>query len=251
MSVAVAPPLLRTVDLVRTYGEGDFAVHALRGVDLSIDGGEYVAIMGSSGCGKSSLMNVLGCLDRPTGGRYEIDGRDVATLDDDALANLRNRTIGFVFQSFNLLPRTSAVENVELPLLYGETPRAEQRTRATEALARVGLAGREWSTPSQLSGGQQQRVAIARALVVRPSLVLADEPTGNLDSTTSEDILSLFDEMHRAGITIVMVTHEPDVAWRAERIVVMRDGRVSQDRPVTRPEGPARSDRPAEEAGSA
>ena len=154
----MAPPLLRTVDLVRTYGAGDFAVHALRGVDLSIDGGEYVAIMGSSGCGKSSLMNVLGCLDRPTGGRYEIDGRDVATLDDDALANLRNRTIGFVFQSFNLLPRTSAVENVELPLLYGETPRAEQRTRATEALARVGLAGRDGGGDDEVDEQQETDV---------------------------------------------------------------------------------------------
>ena len=226
-----APPLLRTVALARTYGRGDLAVQALRGVDLSIGRGEYVAIMGASGCGKSSLMNVLGCLDRPTSGRYEVNGRDVATLGDDELADLRNRTIGFVFQSFNLLPRTSALENVELPLLYGDTPRAEQRARAMEALDRVGLRGREWSTPSQLSGGQQQRVAIARALVGRPSLLLADEPTGNLDSATSDEILDVFDGLHRDGMTIVMVTHEPDVAWRADRIVVMRDGLVSRDQP--------------------
>ncbi|MBU6283132.1 ABC transporter ATP-binding protein [bacterium] len=231
MSAGARPPLLRTVDLVRTYGRGALAVQALRGVDLVIDRGEYVAIMGASGGGKSSLMNVLGCLDRPTSGRYEIDGRDVATLDDDELATLRNRTIGFVFQSFNLLPRTSALENVELPLLYGDAPRAEQRARATEALARVGLAGREWSTPSQLSGGQQQRVAIARALVGRPSILLADEPTGNLDSATSDEIMDVLDGLHRDGMTIVLVTHEPDVAWRAGRIVVLRDGIVSRDQP--------------------
>ena len=253
MSADARPPLLRTVDLVRTYGRGDLAVQALRGVDLVIDRGEYVAIMGASGGGKSSLMNVLGCLDRPTSGRYEIDGRDVATLDDDELATLRNRTIGFVFQSFNLLPRTSALENVELPLLYGDTPRAEQRPRALEALARVGLAGREWSTPSQLSGGQQQRVAIARALVGHPSILLADEPTGNLDSATSDEIMDVLDGLHRDGMTIVLVTHEPDVAWRAERIGVLRDGVVSRDQPRPagtgpRPGGPpgaAPEDRPA------
>ncbi|MFM7143146.1 MAG: ABC transporter ATP-binding protein [Alphaproteobacteria bacterium] len=237
MSAPGRPPLLRTVGLERTYGRGDLAVQALRGVDLVIDRGEYVAIMGASCGGKSSLMNVLGCLDRPTGGRYEIEGRDVATLDDDELSTLRNRTIGFVFQSFNLLPRTSALENVELPLRYCDTPRAEQRPRAMEALARVGLGGREWSTPSQLSGGRQQRVAIARALVGRPSLLLADEPTGNLDSATSDEIMDLFDRLHEEGNTIVLVTHEPDVAWRADRIVVMRDGTISRDQP--RPAGAA------------
>lgn len=238
MSRRGGAPLLRTVGLVRTYGRGDLAVQALRGIDLEIDHGEYVAIMGASGGGKSSLMNVLGCLDRPTSGRYEIDGRDVATLDDDELATLRNRTIGFVFQSFNLLPRTSALENVELPLLYGDTPRAEQRPRAMEALARVGLAGREWSTPSQLSGGQQQRVAIARALVGRPSLLLADEPTGNLDSDSGRTVLDLLRRVNlERGATIVLVTHSAAAATWGDRTVELRDGRVLRE---SRPRGQRR-----------
>ncbi len=227
---ASAPPLVRAVDLVRTYQAGDVAVQALRGVSLTIERGEHVAIMGASGCGKSTLMNVLGCLDRPTSGRYELLGRDVSRLLDDQLAEIRSRTIGFVFQSFNLLPRTSALENVELPLIYGAVPAAQQRERAHAALARVGLAGRESSTPAQLSGGQQQRVAIARALVNQPALVLADEPTGNLDSSTAGEILELFAELHASGMTVVLVTHEREVAARAERVLLMRDGLVVEDR---------------------
>jgi putative ABC transport system ATP-binding protein len=230
MTDASAVPVIRTVDLERVYSAGDVAVRALRGVSLRIERGEFVAIMGASGCGKSTLMNVLGCLDQPTRGRYELLGRDVSRLADDELADVRNRTIGFVFQSFNLLPRTSAVENVELPLLYGELSASEQRARALAALRRVGLEGRETSTPAQLSGGQQQRVAIARALVNEPELVLADEPTGNLDSRTSEEILALFAGLHERGMTIVLVTHENDVAAHAARVVVMRDGQVVEDR---------------------
>jgi putative ABC transport system ATP-binding protein len=225
-----APPIVRAIDLVRTYDLGDVAVHALRGVSVQVERGEYVAIMGASGCGKSTLMNLLGCLDQPTSGHYEIAGRDVTLATDDELAEIRNRTIGFVFQSFNLLPRTSAVENVELPLLYGSTPAHEQRVRAMAALDRVGLAGREQSTPSQLSGGQQQRVAIARALANEPALLLADEPTGNLDSRTSDEILDVFRELHERGLTIVLVTHDPNVAAHAERIVSMHDGIVVADR---------------------
>jgi len=232
-------PIIRAVDLRRTYSLGDAAVYALRGVNLTVRRGEYVAIMGTSGCGKSTLMNVLGCLDQPTSGRYELAGRDVTRAADDELAEIRNRTIGFVFQSFNLLARTSAVENVELPLLYGDAPAREQRARAIAALHRVGLAGRETSTPTQLSGGQQQRVAIARALVNDPELLLADEPTGNLDSSTSGEILELFRELHARGLTIVLVTHEHDVAAHAERIVTMRDGLVVEDQPT-------RADRRAE-----
>jgi putative ABC transport system ATP-binding protein len=242
--------VIRTVALERVYSAGDVAVHALRGVDLSVEPGEYVAIMGASGCGKSTLMNILGCLDQPTCGRYELLGRDVSHLPDDELAEVRNRTLGFVFQSFNLLPRTTALENVELPLLYGDTPTSEQRSRALAALRAVGLEGREASTPAQLSGGQQQRVAIARALVNRPQLVLADEPTGNLDSRTSEEILALFADLHRRGMTIVMVTHENDVAAHAERIVVMRDGLVVEDRRTRHraqvAAAPVRGDGPAE-----
>ncbi|HZR80153.1 MAG TPA: ABC transporter ATP-binding protein [Candidatus Binatia bacterium] len=226
---------MRAVALERTYSAGDVLVHALRGVSFTVERGEYVAIMGASGSGKSTLMNILGCLDQPTRGRYELLGRDVSRLPDDALAEVRNRTIGFVFQSFNLLPRTSAVENVELPLLYGDLPARAQRERALAALAQVGLAGREASTPAQLSGGQQQRVAIARALVNDPELILADEPTGNLDSRTSEDILALVGDFHRRGMTIVLVTHEADVARHAERIVVMRDGEIVEDRRTRAP----------------
>ncbi len=226
MSTAV----ILTRGLTRVYQAGDVAVHALLGVDLRIDRGEYVAVMGPSGCGKSTLMNTLGCLDSPTGGVYELLGRDVSGLTRDELATVRNETLGFVFQDFNLLPRTSAIENVELPLLYGAVPPAEQRERARTALARVGLAGREASTPTQLSGGQQQRVAIARALVTEPALLLADEPTGNLDSQTSVEILELLRDQHARGLTIVMVTHDDEVGAQAERLLLMRDGRVVEDR---------------------
>jgi putative ABC transport system ATP-binding protein len=226
----VSTAVILTRDLTRVYQAGDVAVHALRGVDLRIDRGEYVAVMGPSGCGKSTLMNTLGCLDSPTGGVYELLGRDVSSLTRDELATVRNETLGFVFQDFNLLPRTSAIENVELPLLYGTVPPAEQRERARTALARVGLAGREASTPTQLSGGQQQRVAIARALVTEPAVLLADEPTGNLDSQTSIEILELLRDQHARGLTIVMVTHDDEVGARAERLLLMRDGRVVEDR---------------------
>jgi len=225
--------VILTRELTRVYQAGDVAVHALRGVDLRIDAGEYVAVMGPSGCGKSTLMNTLGCLDSPSGGTYELLGQDVSRLSGDELATVRNRTLGFVFQDFNLLPRTTAVENVELPLLYGTTPPAEQHARARAALARVGLGGREASTPTQLSGGQQQRVAIARALVTEPALLLADEPTGNLDSQTSIDILALLREQHARGLTIVMVTHDNEVGAQAERILLMRDGQVVEDRRQT------------------
>ncbi|MCE9637301.1 MAG: ABC transporter ATP-binding protein [Planctomycetes bacterium] len=212
---------------------GDMEVAALQGVSLDVAAGEFVAVMGSSGSGKSTLMAILGGLDRPTAGTYELDGADVAGLSRDALARLRNAKIGFVFQSFNLLARTTALENVELPLMYARgVSGSERRKRARESLERVGLASREGHRPNQLSGGQQQRVAIARALVNRPSLVLADEPTGNLDSRVTAEIMALFQELNDAGITIVFVTHEPDVAQYAKRKVVMRDGRIVTDEPV-------------------
>ena len=222
-------PIVRIRDLFKVYRQGDIDVTALNGVSLDISPGEFVVLMGPSGSGKSTLLHILAGIDTASRGTVEVQGVNVAGLNESELADWRNQNVGFVFQSFNLLPRTSALENVELPLLYGDTPRAEQRPRAMEALARVGLAGREWSTPSQLSGGQQQRVAIARALVGRPSLLLADEPTGNLDTTTSDEIMDVLDGLHREGMTIVLVTHEPDVAWRAERIVVLRDGLVASD----------------------
>ncbi len=217
------------MDVAKTYRMGDVAVEALRGVSLRVAEGELVAIMGQSGSGKSTLMNLLGCLDRPTRGAYRLAGEEVSRLDPDALARLRNRTIGFVFQSFNLLARTSAVENVELPLLYAGLSGRERRARALAALERVGLADRAHHHPSQLSGGQQQRVAIARALVGRPRLVLADEPTGNLDSRTSDEVLALLHELGDAGITVVLVTHEPDVAAHAGRVITVRDGLVRSD----------------------
>jgi len=223
--------LIDVVDLARVYRLGEVEVRALDGVSLSIGAGESAAIMGPSGSGKSTLMNLLGCLDRPTSGRYLLDGVDVSRLSPDALAEIRNAKIGFVFQNFNLLPRTSALENVELPLLYGNSTMdaVARRARARASLARVGLAGREEHHPSQLSGGQQQRVAIARALVTDPPVLLADEPTGNLDSRTSEEVLSIFGELHRAGMTILLITHDADVARHAGRVIRLKDGRIQSD----------------------
>jgi len=218
----------------KTYHTGEIEVHAVKGVSLQIQAGEFVAIMGASGSGKSTLMNTIGCLDRPTGGRYLLDGVDVGGLNRDQLAELRNKKIGFVFQGFNLLARTSALENVELPLLYGRSGLRgrEQRERAFKALELVGLAERADHHPSQLSGGQQQRVAIARSLVNQPALLLADEPTGNLDTQTSIEIMSIFQDLNRRGMTIVMVTHELDIARYTLRTVIMRDGRIARDEPV-------------------
>jgi putative ABC transport system ATP-binding protein len=226
-------PVIRTSGLARTYSTGATAVHALRGVDLTVARGEMIAIMGASGSGKSTLMNLLGCLDYPTGGTYELDGVRVDGLSPNQLANLRNEKIGFVFQGFNLLARTSALDNVELPLLYDRRGRLrDPMARATEALRRVGLGERLRHLPSELSGGEQQRVAIARALVTEPTIVLADEPTGNLDSRTSIDVMALFQELNEQGVTLLVVTHEPDVAAYARRIVEMRDGRKVHDEPV-------------------
>jgi putative ABC transport system ATP-binding protein len=224
------------IDVHKTYRTGEMEVHAVRGVSLQIHRGEFVALMGASGSGKSTLMNILGCLDRPTAGRYVLDDSDVSSLDRDQLADIRNRKIGFVFQSFNLLPRTSARENVELPLLYSASrlTNAQLREKADSVLASVGLEGREDHHPSQLSGGQQQRVAIARALVNDPEVVLADEPTGNLDSRTSVEIMEIFQRLNARGITIVMVTHEADIAAYARRNVLMRDGLVQNDFAVER-----------------
>jgi len=213
----------------KVYRMGDVEVHALREVSFTVEERDFVAVMGSSGSGKSTLMNIIGCLDRPTGGTYRLDGTEVSRLDRRQLAGVRNKTLGFVFQSFNLLSRTSALENVELPLLYGGVPARERHRRASEALGRVGLADRVHHRSNEMSGGQQQRVAVARALVTRPRLILADEPTGNLDSRTTVEIMVLFQELATAGITILLVTHEPDVAAYASRVVVMRDGRVRTD----------------------
>jgi putative ABC transport system ATP-binding protein len=225
--------LIVVEQLTKTYDLGEVAVEALRGIDLHIERGEFVAIMGASGSGKSTFMNILGCLDRPTRGRYLLEGVDVSRLSSDTLAEIRNAKIGFIFQSFHLLPRTSALENVELPLLYSATDARDWRTRALAALKAVGLEGRERHYPSQLSGGQQQRVAIARALVNQPAIILADEPTGNLDSRTSADIMGLLQVLNaRQAITIVVVTHEPDIAQYAQRIIVFKDGQVAEDRPV-------------------
>ena len=224
-------PVIEIRGLTKVYHLGEVDVRALDGVDLVVEEGEFVAIMGPSGSGKSTLMNIIGCLDRPTDGTYVLDGKDVSTLSRDERAIIRNAKIGFVFQSFNLLPRTSALENVELPLLYGETaPGKKDRDEAAmEALHRVGLAGREGNYPSQLSGGQQQRVAIARALVTNPAILLADEPTGNLDSRTSVEIMGIFQDLNDEGKTIVLITHEPDIAQHAKRIVTVRDGLIQHD----------------------
>jgi putative ABC transport system ATP-binding protein len=217
-------------DVWKVYRVGDVEVQALRGINLTIERGEFVAVMGTSGSGKSTLMNLLGCLDQPTRGRYELDGLDVASAKPDLLAELRNRQIGFVFQNFNLIPRTSALENAQLPLFYRGVSMKEQRRRAAAALQRVGLAGREQHYPSQLSGGQQQRVAIARALVGAPSILFADEPTGNLDTASSREIMGILEELNRQdGITIILVTHEPDIAAYASRELIMKDGQIVQD----------------------
>ncbi len=221
--------LITLEEVSRVYETGDVVVRALDGVSLEISQGEFVAVMGSSGSGKSTLMNILGCLDRPTAGRYFLDGREVSRLDRSELAVVRNRVLGFVFQSFNLLTRTSALENVELPLLYQGIGTKERHARARASLARVGLQDRADHHPNQLSGGQQQRVAIARALVGRPRVILADEPTGNLDSRTSLEVMALFQELGTQGITIALVTHEPDVAVFASRVVVVKDGKILSD----------------------
>jgi putative ABC transport system ATP-binding protein len=215
--------------VTKSYGQGDIAVHALRGIDLVVERGDFVAIMGSSGSGKSTLMNVVGCLDVPTGGRYLLEGVDVGGLDDFQLAWIRNRRIGFVFQSFNLVSRTSALRNVELPLIYAGVDRHERRRRAEEALAVVGLSDRMQHGPSELSGGQQQRVAIARAIATEPAIVLADEPTGNLDSKSSGEVIQIFSRLNAEGRTIVMITHEHDIAAHAKRIVHLVDGLVDSD----------------------
>ena len=231
----MAEPLIHTKDLKKVYRIGDNVIRALDGVSIDVDPGEFTAVMGPSGSGKSTFMNMLGCLDRPTSGDYVLGGRRVSELEGDALAEVRNRSIGFVFQTFNLLARTPALENVELPLVYTGVPARERRERALEMLAKVGLAERADHQPAQLSGGQQQRVAIARALVTRPLLILADEPTGALDSRTSLEIMGLLQALNRDGMTVVLVTHEHDIATFASRIVGFRDGHVVDDQRVEKP----------------
>ncbi len=232
MSESPAKHLIQVQDLRKTYVMGTEEVHALDGVSLAIERGEFVAVMGQSGSGKSTLMNLLGCLDSPTSGSYRLNERETSKLVDDALAEIRNREIGFIFQTFNLLARTTALQNVELPLIYAGVPRAERRRRAREALSSVGLSDRMTHMPNQLSGGQRQRVAMARALVTNPSILLADEPTGNLDSKTTEEMLALFEDLHDQGHTIIVVTHEADIAARAARVIRLRDGLVVYDGPT-------------------
>ena len=222
-------PVVRVAHLVKTYQMGDVEVHALRGVSMEIFQGEFVAVMGTSGSGKSTLMNLLGCLDKPTSGSYFLDGQDVSRLSRDQLARVRGRQIGFVFQGFNLLPRTSAIENVELPMLYQGVGGKERHRRAAAALLRVGLGDRGHHTPAQLSGGQQQRVAIARALVNEPRMILADEPTGNLDSKTSIEVMAIFQALAEQGLTVLLVTHEPDIAGHARRVATFKDGHILSD----------------------
>ena len=226
---AMSDAVIRVAALAKKYRMGAETIHALNGLDCAIGANEYVAVMGPSGSGKSTLMNIIGCLDRPTQGDYWLSGENIAKLGDRALARVRNRRIGFVFQTFNLLPRATALQNVEVPLIYGGVGRRERRARAREALARVGLADRVKHKPNELSGGQRQRVAVARALVNQPDILLADEPTGNLDSRTGGEILGLFAALHDAGQTIILVTHEPDVAARAQRHLHLRDGVVTED----------------------
>ncbi|HEX2341014.1 MAG TPA: ABC transporter ATP-binding protein [Vicinamibacterales bacterium] len=221
--------LIETQDLWKTYVMGSEEIHALRGVSIQIDRGEYVAIMGPSGSGKSTLMNLVGCLDTPSKGSYLLNGKQVSEMNDDELARIRNEEIGFVFQTFNLLPRATALHNVELPLIYAGMPSKDRQQRALEALGKVELSDRKTHRPNELSGGQRQRVAIARALVNNPSILLADEPTGNLDSKTGEEIMGLFERLHRGGNTIVLVTHEPDIAAHAHRAIHIRDGNVEKD----------------------
>ena len=226
-------PVIQLENIHKTYTMGDVQVHALRGVSLTIREGEFVAIMGASGSGKSTTMNILGCLDRPTKGTYVLDSQDVSEMSKDERADIRSRKIGFVFQGFNLLSRTSALENVELPMLYAGVTAAQRHQRALQSLAAVGLAGREQNHPNQLSGGQQQRVAVARALVNDPALILADEPTGNLDSRTSIEVMEIFQRLNRErGITLVLVTHEPDIAQYAQRVIVFKDGKIKKDTQV-------------------
>ncbi len=221
--------LIKTEGIWKIYRLGKVEVQALRGVNLQVEKGEYLAIMGPSGSGKSTLMNILGCLDTPTKGKYFLEGRDVSSLSDDELSLLRNRKIGFVFQSFHLLPRTPAIHNVELPLIYAGVGKRERRKRAEQALEMVGLKDRMWHRPNELSGGERQRVAIARAIVNEPSILLADEPTGNLDSRSGEEIMEIFEELHSRGNTIIVVTHDPNIASRTSRIVRLKDGRVISD----------------------
>jgi len=231
-----ATPLIQLERIHKIYSTGDIEMHALRGVSLNVYPGEFVAIMGTSGSGKSTMMNIIGCLDRPTRGDYILDGQDISHLGKDERADIRNRKIGFVFQGFNLLSRTSALENTELPLLYANVANEERRQRAMKALEAVGLAGREESRPNQLSGGQQQRVAIARAIINQPTLILADEPTGNLDSRTSVEVMALFQQLnHEHGITVVLVTHESDIAEYTDRVVVFKDGKIKRDYQIIHP----------------
>src|SRR3970040_25979 len=230
MSDTPTDAIIRTHNLPRHYRMGDETIHALSGVDLSIGRGEYVAIMGPSGSGKSTLMNMIGCLDTPDEGEYWLNGKLVSAMKERELARVRNKVVGFVFQTFNLLPRTNALHNVEMPLIYSGMRRKERLARARDALQRVGLGERMNHRPNEMSGGQRQRVAVARALVTEPSILLADEPTGNLDSTTSRDIMGLFDELHASGHTIILVTHEADIAGHAERIISLLDGAIAEDR---------------------
>ncbi|MGO9955981.1 MAG: ABC transporter ATP-binding protein [Solirubrobacteraceae bacterium] len=226
-------PVIDVRDVYKTYQVGEIAVHALRGVSATIQRGEYVAIMGSSGSGKSTLMNILGCLDAPSRGSYHLNGLDVSAADDDELADIRNREIGFIFQSFNLIPRTRAINNVELPLSYAGLGRADRRRRSLRALQEVGLSARVDHLPSELSGGQQQRVAIARALVTNPAIILADEPTGNLDTASTKEIMAIFDRLSDEGRTLILITHEQHVAFHAERVIEVSDGQIVSDAPNT------------------